>query len=258
MPEVIDATQELESTTLGIFRTAAVSKGGKRFSFGALVVVGDRRGRVGIGYAKAPGVPAAIEKAQKDARKHIRGVQILEGTLPHPVNSSFGASSVRLIPAAPGTGVIAGATVRAVLELAGVKDCLSKAYGARNAKNLSKATINGLLSMRNKEEIAKLRGVELAPTDVEAKLEAGRRWVPQVKGDTAKAKGPVNLVGKGRERGGGGGRGGRGGRGGGGGGRGGHGGHGGHGGGHAGHTAQAAPDQTPSAPAAGGDATPKA
>jgi small subunit ribosomal protein S5 len=206
-------SQELESTTVGIYRTAAVVKGGRRFSFAALVVVGDRNGRVGIGYGKAPGVPAAIEKAQKDARKGIVAVSLKDGTIAHPVNQRFGASIVRLVPAAPGTGVIAGATVRAVLELAGVKDCLTKAYGSTNQKNLCKATFAGLQALRTKEDIVALRGVEIEKTEVEEILEAGKRFAPQTASSEAPAaKGPVNVVGKGK-----GGQRGRGGRGGGGG-----------------------------------------
>lgn len=219
MAEILDHAQDLESTTVGIYRTAAVVKGGRRFSFAALVVVGDRHGKLGIGYGKAPGVPAAIEKAQKDARKSLKTVTLKEGTIPHPVTARFGASTVKLIPAAPGTGVIAGGTVRAVLELAGVKDCLTKAYGSRNQKNLCKAAFEGLLALRSKESIAELRGVELDQSHVEEILELGQRFMPEPPADSGdKAKGPVNVVGKergGKGKGGGRGRGGRGGRGGG-------------------------------------------
>ncbi len=144
MAEMLEESQGLESTTVGIYRTATVVKGGRRFSFAAMVVVGDRRGSVGIGYGKAGGVPVAIEKAQKDAKKNIVHITLKGGTLPHPILGKFGASSVRLLPAAPGTGVIAGGTVRAVLEMVGVQDCLTKAYGSTNQKNLCKATIEGL------------------------------------------------------------------------------------------------------------------
>ena len=166
--------QALESTTVGIFRTATVVKGGRRFSFAALTVVGDRRGDVGVGYGKAPGVPAAIEKAQKDARKHLVTVNLQSGTLPHPITSRFGSSIVRLVPAAPGTGVIAGATVRAVLELAGVRDCLTKAYGSTNKKNLCKAALEGLKEMRTREQIESWRGVTIEPTTVEVELKTSK------------------------------------------------------------------------------------
>lgn len=204
MAEMIEESQGLESTTVGIYRTATVVKGGRRFSFAAMVVVGDRRGNVGIGYGKAGGVPAAIEKAQKDAKKNLMRVTIKEGTLPHQVLGKFGASSVRLVPAAPGTGISAGGTVRAVLEMTGVRDCLTKAYGSTNQKNLCKATIEGLRKLRTKDEIAGLRGVTIESTHVDEILAAGRRYIPQQSG-AARAKGPVNVVGQksgGRGRGG--------------------------------------------------------
>ena len=177
MAQMTEDSQALEPTTIGIYRTATVVKGGRRFSFGALVVVGDRNGSVGLGYGKAPGVPGAIEKAQKDARKQMTRVKLQEGTLPHPVEAKFGASIVKLVPAAPGTGVIAGATVRAVLELAGVKDCLTKAYGSTNQKNLAKATLHGLQMLRRREEFERIRGVKLEETEAEQKIEAGRHHV---------------------------------------------------------------------------------
>jgi len=177
--EMLDGAGDLESTTVGIYRTAAVVKGGRRFSFSALVVVGDRRGKVGVGYGKAPGVPAAIEKAQKDARKALFRVVLKDGTLPHPVLAKFGASKVQLVPAAPGTGVVAGGTVRAVLEMAGVRDALTKAYGSTNQKNLVKATLEGLKSLTTKERVAELRGVEIKSTEVEEKLEYGARFAPK-------------------------------------------------------------------------------
>ena len=177
---LVSEEQGLESTTVKIYRTATVVKGGRRFSFGALVVVGDRKGSVGIGYGKAPGVPGAIEKAQKQARKSMVHMTLQEGTLPHQITSKYGASLIKLVPAAPGTGVIAGATVRAVLDLVGVRDCLTKSFGSNNHKNLLKATIEGLRQLRLKEEIADLRGVQVEMTDVEKRLEAGRRYAPTV------------------------------------------------------------------------------
>ena len=247
MAEMIEESQGLESTTVGIYRTATVVKGGRRFSFAAMVVVGDRRGSVGIGYGKAGGVPAAIEKAQKDAKKCIRRVTLKEGTLPHQVMGKFGASSVRLLPAAPGTGISAGGTVRAVLEMVGVRDCLTKAFGSTNQKNLCKATMEGLKLLRTKDEVAALRGVTIESTVVDEILAAGKRYVPQQGSASARAKGPVNVVGQKSGRGGGGGRG-RGGGGGGGGGRGNFGGGGGGGGGR-GRDEAAAPAAAP-APAA--------
>ncbi len=173
-----EASDGMESTTVGIYRTSAVVKGGRRFSFGALVVVGDRGGQVGIGYGKAPGVPAAIEKAQKAARRSLVRVVLQGETLPHPVQADFNASSVRLLPAAPGTGVIAGATVRAVLELAGVRDCLTKAYGSRNQKNLCKAALRALTILSTREQIQSLRGLDLEETEVEDRVKVGAKYAP--------------------------------------------------------------------------------
>ena len=223
MAEFLEESQGLESTTIGIYRTAATVKGGRRFSFSALVVVGDRNGSVGLGYGKAPGVPAAIEKAQKEARKQIKVLTLQEGTLPHAIQSRFGASKVKLIPASPGTGVIAGATVRAVLEMAGVRDCLTKSLGSNNQKNLAKATMAGLVGLATKAGIGALRGVAIEDTEVDEKLEAGRRYAPT---STVAPAAATRQDQRRDERGGQGGRGGRGGRGGGQGGRGGGGGRG--------------------------------
>ncbi len=217
MPEILEdnAQGALESTTIGIYRTAATVKGGRRFSFGAMVVVGDRNGRVGLGYGKAPGVPAAIEKAQKNAKRNLKPIVLNRSTIPHEVSGRFLASSVRLMPASPGTGVIAGGTVRAVLELAGVKDVLTKAFGSTNQKNLAKAVIDGLDQLRSRETIAGLRGVTIDKTTVDEKIELGEKYAPAAVADEeSKAKAPVNVVGQ--QKGGKGGRG-RGGRGGGGG-----------------------------------------
>lgn len=207
MVELIEESSALESTTVGIYRTATVVKGGRRFSFAAMVVVGDRNGSVGIGYGKAPGVPAAIEKAQKDAKKNLTKVCIEKGTLPHVATARFGASTIKLIPAAPGTGVIAGATARAVLELVGVRDCLTKAYGSTNQKNLCRAVLEALKMMRNKETIQNLRGVEVGTTEVEQRVASGLRYAPSQSTTGEKAQAPVNTVGQknakgGRRRGG--------------------------------------------------------
>ncbi len=179
MAEFIQGTdnQQLESTTVGIYRTAATVKGGRRFSFSALVVVGDRNGQVGIGYGKAPGVPAAIEKAQKDARKQMFKIKLNGTTVPHPVTGRFKASEIRLIPAAPGTGVIAGGTARAVLEMAGISDCLTKSFGSTNQKNLTKAVLAGLRSLQTRDEIAGHRGVEIASTEVDEIIALGQKFV---------------------------------------------------------------------------------
>ena len=151
----------LEDTVVKVYRCAKVVKGGRRFSFGALVVVGDRAGTVGIGYAKANEVPAAVEKGIKEAKKDLRKVPLLGRTLPHQVMGKFGATRVTLVPASPGTGVIAGLSARAVLEYAGVQDVLTKVYGSTSAKNVLKATMDGLMKLRTKEVIERLRGVEV-------------------------------------------------------------------------------------------------
>ncbi len=172
MAEMIDGESgQLESTTIGVFRSSATVKGGKRFSFGALVAVGDRRGRVALGYAKAKEVPPAIEKAQKDGKKHLQRYVLQGRTIPHIVEGRFSSSSVRLIPASPGTGIVAGATVRAVLELVGITDCLTKAYGSTNQKNLAKATLEGLSQLRTRDSVAGLRGVAIEKTQVDVMLE---------------------------------------------------------------------------------------
>jgi small subunit ribosomal protein S5 len=142
-------------------RCAAVAEGGRRFSFAALSVAGNREGVVGYGYAKARQVPNAIEKAARDARKHLLRVPLINGTIPHEVTGRYCGSSVRLIPASPGTGLIAGASVRAVLEMAGVTNILSKAYGSTNPVNLVKASLHALSLLRTHEQVAALRGVEL-------------------------------------------------------------------------------------------------
>jgi small subunit ribosomal protein S5 len=153
----------LEDTVVKVYRCAKVVKGGRRFSFGALVVVGDRAGTVGIGYAKANEVPQAVEKGIKEAKKDLRKVPLTGRTLPHQVMGRFGSTRITLVPASPGTGVIAGLSARAVLEYAGVQDVLTKVYGSTSAKNVLKATMDGLMKLRTKEMIEQLRGVEVQP-----------------------------------------------------------------------------------------------
>lgn len=150
-----------DSSTIGVFRSAKVVKGGKNFSFEALVAAGDRQGNIGLGYGKAKEVPAAVEKATKDARKRMVRVQLAGGTIPHEVTGRFGASSIKLVPARPGTGIKAGRFVRPVLELVGIRDVLTKAFGSTNKKNLSKAAINALESLRTKEALESQRGLSL-------------------------------------------------------------------------------------------------
>jgi small subunit ribosomal protein S5 len=152
----------VDEIVVKIGRCATVVKGGRRFSFGALVVVGDRRGNVGVGYGKSAEVPAAVEKGKKIAVRNMKPVKIIGGTLPHRIIGRFGASYVVMIPATPGTGVIAGASVRAVLQLAGIKDVLTKSYGSNSPKNLVRAALDGLTSLVNRDDIERLRGVKLA------------------------------------------------------------------------------------------------
>lgn len=148
-------------SVIQIKRCAAVVKGGRRFSFNALVVIGDRKGNVGVGYAKAKEVPPAVDKAVKKARKNVTAVSMRGTTLPHQVIGRFGASKVVLLPAAPGTGVIAGRGVRDVLVAAGVEDVLTKNLGSTNPINVVKATIAGLKKLRTRDQVALLRGVTL-------------------------------------------------------------------------------------------------
>jgi small subunit ribosomal protein S5 len=153
----------LEDTVVKVYRTAKVVKGGRRFGFGALVVVGDRAGTVGIGYGRANEVPAAVEKGIKEAKKDLRKVPLAGRTLPHQITGKFGSTRITMVPASPGTGVIAGSSARAVLEYAGVQDVLTKVYGSTSAKNVVKAAMDGLLRLRSKEDVQALRGVEVQP-----------------------------------------------------------------------------------------------
>jgi small subunit ribosomal protein S5 len=153
---------EFEEQVVRIYRCATVVKGGRRFSFAALVVVGDRNGRVGVGYGKAPEVPSAVDKGRKIAHKNMTRIRLQNGTLSHRIWGRYGASKVLMLPASEGTGVIAGNSVRAVLELAGVRDALTKSYGSNSPKNLVRATFEALCNLRDRDEVGRLRGVSLA------------------------------------------------------------------------------------------------
>jgi len=151
----------LEERVVQINRVAKVVKGGRRFSFSAVVVVGDGAGHVGAGLGKAGEVPEAIRKGVEDAKKHIIRIPMVGTTIPHEVRTQFSASRVMLKPASQGTGVIAGGSVRAVLEAAGVRDILSKTYGSTNPVNVTRATIEALRELHSAEELSARRGVKL-------------------------------------------------------------------------------------------------
>ncbi len=205
MPEILDESSQLESTTIGVYRTASTVKGGRRFSFGALVVIGNRRGQVGYGYAKANEVPQAIEKAQKYAKRSMVSIARVGTTIHHDVEGKFSASKVRLIPASPGTGVVAGGVVRAIMDMAGVNDCLSKCYGSTNARNTVKAVFDGLSQLCIPEDVALLRGQTLGKTQILERIEASKSTMAASTTGPKKARGPVNTVAderKGRGRGG--------------------------------------------------------
>ena len=152
----------LSETVVKINRCAAVVKGGRRFSFSALVTVGDQAGVVGFGFGKAKQVPSAVEKAVKDGRKRLVRVPVVGTTIPHKVTGKYCSTKVLLIPAAPGTGVIASAQVRAVIEAAGIRDILTKVYGSTNPINVVKATFDGLAQLRTVRDAERTRGVKIS------------------------------------------------------------------------------------------------
>jgi small subunit ribosomal protein S5 len=160
MPRIDGNRLELTERVVQINRVSKVVKGGRRFSFSAIVVVGDGRGHVGAGLGKADEVPDAIKKGIEDAKKHIIKVPMVDRTIPHPVTADFGAAKVLLRPASKGTGVIAGGSVRAVVESAGISDILSKSLGSSNPVNVVWATMAALKGLRSAEQIGEMRGIE--------------------------------------------------------------------------------------------------
>jgi len=172
-----------------INRVAKVVKGGRRFSFTALVIVGDGDGQVGIGYGKAKEVPTAIAKGVEEAKKSFFRVPRIQGTIPHPVQGEKAAGVVFLRPASPGTGVIAGGPVRAVLEAAGIHDVLSKSLGSSNAINIVHATVAALRALESPEMVAQRRGLDVEDVAPAALLRAGKTGVAEAaaKADAAKA-----------------------------------------------------------------------
>jgi len=174
-PELVlegQESQELTEKVVFINRSAKVVKGGRRFNFSALVVVGDKRGRVGIGLGKAGEVADAIRRGGELARNQMVSVSLKDVTIPHEVFCAYGGAKILLRPASPGTGIIAGRTVRAVLEAAGLKDVLSKSLGSNNAANVVKATLKGLLSLRLRADIYKSRGLEIKKVETPRAPEA--------------------------------------------------------------------------------------
>jgi small subunit ribosomal protein S5 len=153
---------DISDKVVVINRVAKVVKGGRRFSFSALSVIGDNDGHIGVGFGKANDVPDAIDKSKEDAKKNLYKVNLNKNTIPHDVIGKFKSATVIMKPAAPGTGIIAGASVRAVIEKAGISDILTKAQGSRNPINLVKATLDGLLQLRSLKEAATIREIPIS------------------------------------------------------------------------------------------------
>ncbi len=157
-PRVLEEREELDERVLDITRVAKVIKGGRRFAFRTVVIVGDNRGRVGVGVGKARGVPDAIRKGSERARRNMVKIPLVGTTIAHPVEAKYGGAVVMLRPASPGTGVIAGGAVRAVVEAAGIRDILTKSKGSSNMLNVARATWLGLQQLLDVEELAQMRG----------------------------------------------------------------------------------------------------
>jgi small subunit ribosomal protein S5 len=172
MPRIDANRLELTERVVQINRVSKVVKGGRRFSFSAIVVVGDGRGHVGAGLGKADEVPDAIKKGIEDAKKHIMRVPLVDRTIPHPATADFGAAKVLLRPASKGTGVIAGGSVRAVVESAGISDILSKSLGSSNPVNVVMATMAALRSLRSADQVGEARGIVLRKKKPEPDTEA--------------------------------------------------------------------------------------
>jgi small subunit ribosomal protein S5 len=160
MADIQTTTDGLQEKLVNVRRTAKVVKGGRIFGFSALVVVGDGRGKIGFGQGKAREVPVAIQKAMVSGRRNMRKVRLKEGTIEHPIISTYGSTKIVMLPASEGTGLIAGGAMRAVCEVIGIRDILSKCIGSRNPLNVVTATINGLMNMTSPEKVAKRRGLK--------------------------------------------------------------------------------------------------
>lgn len=178
------ADQQFEDRTIKVNRVAKVVKGGRRFSFAALMVIGDGQGQVGLGYGKAKEAGLAVQKGIEEAKKNLFKVPLAGSTITHPILGEAGAGRVLLKPAAPGTGVIAGGAARAILEMAGIHDILAKSLGSSNSINVAQATLAGLRGLKRPDEIARLRGKspeEIAPGGVLRAYQESERgaWVPR-------------------------------------------------------------------------------